>query len=685
MRFVFLSSILFVSTCMFACGMGEGGETEGILGGPCFVDGSCNEGLTCNADEVCVQASTDPSEMAVAVSFVDMDGDLGELSGDIVITPATDETSITHYRIYWTNAAGGIVGLAMAEFAKTGGELVHTVPANTPLPEGVSRLLVLTRNSVGEMDIGVSVLIVDSDDIPPTVSFPFGVQVSGSGVSDVNGWYFEDGEQDGYPKYKHEMNDVWIFWESYVQAWVIWQNTSPDDFYASYHYDEETYPYSFAETGWDNGTFGFGDITVIHHRALTGVRYVGQEITAHYNYADAEGDLEGDTKFTWYRCNDPADPGVVVGGSSQTHPIISHDVNKFIRVEVTPVALTGSLTGAPVKSEMVFGPVHPFESIAVIGEFETQGGQIRYSPLDDLSYLSWVDTETRDIQTGSYDGELVDLGFIDEGQHSDGKPLMALGRDGKPVIAFRNSTDGSRASVYRYDGSLWSDLGNADLAIYGGQTSFPRVEVGPDDVPVVIYRGTSPTSPLVSKHDGGSRWADLGVVAESPGGNYSMAIGSDSLPIVTVTSPGTGPTYIKKYNGSTWDSWPVPFTSMSSMLTVVDTDKQRPTIACVDNGRAWVFRWEDEQWADLGSPLTDTADHMAEMVYDQDNTLYLVLVDGGWLDMYRYEGLAQWTYMGAIGHNAWQISLTFDASGRAQVLYKDPEQAEKLHFLQFHQ
>ncbi|MBW2704211.1 MAG: hypothetical protein JRF33_25605 [Deltaproteobacteria bacterium] len=626
-----------------------------------------------------------PLATAEAVSFTDSDEDADFLAGPILITRALDETTLSHYSIYWSTPAGGILGDALAVYAKTGSDLVHALPINTPIPNGASRFLVLTSNAQGEMTVGVFAEINDWGNEEPTVTIPIGVEVTGSGSAIVNGWYYEDGTNDGRPKYKHENEDMWLFWYNDSRAWLISDNTSPSVADNSFHYIEYTSAFHIPETDWDNGDEGSGDITVIHHQPITGLPYVDHELTAHYVYHDAEGDQEGDSLRTWYRCEDASDPGQVITTTTGAYSPTSLDANKYIRVEITPVAQTGWQTGSSVLAEKVFGPVRPFRSLGLITSAETKGGRIVYSAIDDILYLSWVDYDTgAAVEAGSYDGSLTNLGFIDETKESDDAPWMALGANGKPVILFTNSTDGYKASVHRYDGTSWSDLGDADFSAYGSNCYSPRVEVGPDDLPVVIYQGGSIQRPHVSRYTG-SGWEDLGQVYGSNTDRYSMAVGADNMPFTTVTHSSS--MYVKKYNGSTWDDWTAPFQTNSMTLTIVDSSKERPTIAGIVDGAVTLSRWETDQWVDLGGPTSTSVDAISALVYDQNDNLYLAVEENRQYILYRYDGLSAWEDLGIIGKaDPYQVmSLALDGTGRAYVLFRDPEQGNKLHFLEFHQ
>jgi hypothetical protein len=86
---------------------------------------------------------------------------------------------------------------------------------------------------------------------------------------------------------------------------------------------------------------------------ISGTPRVGQVLTGSYTYADAEGDLQGASTFRWRRDN-----VVIAGATAQSYALVAADEGALIRLEVTPVALTGPSPGLAVTSAAV-GPVTP--------------------------------------------------------------------------------------------------------------------------------------------------------------------------------------------------------------------------------------------------------------------------------------------------------------------------------------
>jgi hypothetical protein len=72
---------------------------------------------------------------------------------------------------------------------------------------------------------------------------------------------------------------------------------------------------------------------------------VGDSLTGNYTYSDADNDTEGTSTFRWLRNNAP-----IAGATSTTYTLVAADSGATITFEVTPVALTGEITGNAVTS-----------------------------------------------------------------------------------------------------------------------------------------------------------------------------------------------------------------------------------------------------------------------------------------------------------------------------------------------
>ncbi|MBF0240196.1 MAG: DUF1566 domain-containing protein [SAR324 cluster bacterium] len=111
-----------------------------------------------------------PTVTAASVTFTDTDGRWELLGGDVTISKASSESTLTHYVLYWgSNSTTKQSGTAITELAVSGSSTyTYTFSANTALPSTASYLLVYSKNTYGESASLVSVSITDMMALPDT-------------------------------------------------------------------------------------------------------------------------------------------------------------------------------------------------------------------------------------------------------------------------------------------------------------------------------------------------------------------------------------------------------------------------------------------------------------------------------------------------------------------------------------
>jgi hypothetical protein len=72
---------------------------------------------------------------------------------------------------------------------------------------------------------------------------------------------------------------------------------------------------------------------------------VGDSLSGSYTYADVDNDAEGISTFRWLRDGSP-----ITGATGESYTLVAADSGASISFEVTPVAVTGTTTGAAVVS-----------------------------------------------------------------------------------------------------------------------------------------------------------------------------------------------------------------------------------------------------------------------------------------------------------------------------------------------
>lgn len=81
--------------------------------------------------------------------------------------------------------------------------------------------------------------------------------------------------------------------------------------------------------------------------SITGLPQVGSTLTGVYTYADAESDPQGTSTFRWLSSSTSGGAYTPINAATnQTYTPVSGDIGKFLKFEVTPIAASGTTTGA---------------------------------------------------------------------------------------------------------------------------------------------------------------------------------------------------------------------------------------------------------------------------------------------------------------------------------------------------
>lgn len=112
-----------------------------------------------------------PTAVPVTVSFMDTDGNAGEIGGMVTWTPPVDESKITHYGVFYMNtddSRGAQIGADVIKGLVSTYKV--TITANTAIPTDANRIVVYAKNSNGYSTTGKVVNIVDNNTLDTAVA-----------------------------------------------------------------------------------------------------------------------------------------------------------------------------------------------------------------------------------------------------------------------------------------------------------------------------------------------------------------------------------------------------------------------------------------------------------------------------------------------------------------------------------
>jgi hypothetical protein len=105
-----------------------------------------------------------PTVTASSIAYSDEDPRQGFTGGTVVIQPASDESNVLTYDLYWgSSTATKLPGQPrIASLPKTGAALSYVVPPGTVVPAGATAFVVFTANASGEDPFGIGTAPVDN-------------------------------------------------------------------------------------------------------------------------------------------------------------------------------------------------------------------------------------------------------------------------------------------------------------------------------------------------------------------------------------------------------------------------------------------------------------------------------------------------------------------------------------------
>jgi hypothetical protein len=109
---------------------------------------------------------------------------------------------------------------------------------------------------------------------------------------------------------------------------------------------------------------------VVLNLSIAGAKAINQTDTASFEYFDLEDDPENPANhyYQWYRADNPSGHNKVVipGANNRTYTITNNDRGKYIAVEVSLAASSGSLRGDTAQS-IWYGPITQLPSVTISG------------------------------------------------------------------------------------------------------------------------------------------------------------------------------------------------------------------------------------------------------------------------------------------------------------------------------
>ncbi|HEX3040457.1 MAG TPA: Ig-like domain-containing protein [Caproiciproducens sp.] len=248
-----------------------------------------------------------------------------------------------------------------------------------------------------------------------------------------------------------------------------------------------------------------------------------------------------------------------------------------------------------------------------------------------------------------------------------------------PYVAYSDYSHNDKASVKRYNGAGWENVGAEDFS--SGAIQNISIVVTDSGTPYVAYRDVENTCKLVVQKFNGETWESIGTGLNCGIPASSISADHDGVPYVAYCN-GQGNLCVIKYENSSWKS--VGSLNVGAYCVSLKFDSENtPYVAYGDNNngcKATVIKYNKEtsNWETVGTAggfSTGSTNHIS-LAFDGSGTPYVAYTDNGnygKATVMKYNN-TNWVPVGTAGisaSSAAYTSLAIDGSDTPYVAYED--------------
>jgi len=276
---------------------------------------------------------------------------------------------------------------------------------------------------------------------------------------------------------------------------------------------------------------------------------------------------------------------------------------------------------------------------------------------------------------------------------------LGFNSSGQPYLAFTDWNNSGKATVMKFDGTNWVNVGNAGFSV--GAAYYISLSFDSYGNPFVAFRDFGNTERATVMKFDGLNWVTVGIAGFSSGGAWftSLAFGPDDRPYVAFGDDGNSTkATVMKFDGSNWSYvGNAGFSSgMADYTSLAFSPSGQPYVAYQDHitgyNTATVMKFDGTNWVYVGNPgfSAGSVEWTTIAFNPVDSVPYVSYCDLAWTTYYKATVMRftepDWVYVGNAGFSAAEAGypkLAFSPAGEPFVSYGDMANLDRATLMKF--